>query len=164
MKETRFNDGETSPNGDLFAGYMHSKWRDGNPGFYFQIVNTDGNYTVNNCFGMNLPNGSSWLNETTFYLVDSKLNVIYEVTRDLASSSLTRKVIFSLEVASFPSGSILDGMAIDSAGNLWVCCSGASCILCINPATGNLVYRLEVPHPKPTACIFGTDMFNFIML
>lgn len=55
-----------------------------------------------------------------------------------------------------------DGAVTDAAGNLWVACWGAGCVICLNPA-GAEIKRIALPALQPTCPAFGgpdlTDLF-----
>lgn len=55
-----------------------------------------------------------------------------------------------------------DGAVTDAAGNLWVACWGAACVICLDPQ-GTETQRLSLPATQPTCPAFGgsdlTDLF-----
>ena len=50
---------------------------------------------------------------------------------------------------------MLDGMTIDSKGNLWIAHGEGGAIVCYNPSTGKEIQRVELPVRRPTSCTFG---------
>ena len=48
-----------------------------------------------------------------------------------------------------------DGMTIDSEGMLWVAMCHGGMVVRINPQSGELVQRVDVPCVETTACAFG---------
>ncbi len=183
LKGMRFNDGKCSPEGELFAGFMHTKWREGNRGYFFKIIqgissNADGSShspksMLKNILpreGVHLPNGTAWLGNDTMFLVDSAENEITRLTfAALDGVSVTskrvveRKLIYKLPQQSIELGYLLDGMTIDSKGKLWVALCGAGCILRIDPTTGQEVFRLHLDVKNPTSCTFG-DFLLWVLL
>lgn len=173
----RFNDGECNPRGELFAGYMHSQWRDGHSGhlFYLSPVPSSIDCASENeqpkalvsVFSeeepVHLPNGSVWLDNQTQFFIDSKHNVIYRLDYNIDSNTagstrlrlVGRTVVYSLSEAWREQGGMMDGMAIDDENLLYVAVTNAGCILRIDPASGQEVSHINLPCKKPTACCFG---------
>ena len=60
-----------------------------------------------------------------------------------------------LQVVTAEEGIVLDGMTIDSKGNLWIAHGEGSAIVCYNPTTGKELQRVELPVKRPTSCTFG---------
>lgn len=159
----RFNDAKCSPDGTLFAGYMHTKWREGNRGRVYMINNILNCEQVLEAKQIHLPNGSAWsgpakstINE--LYLVDSGANVIYRflsVEKDGKKSLIGRRPIFTLSPESVQAGHMLDGMTIDNEGMLWIAVSGGGMLIHVDPKKGEVLSRLKVPSLKPTSCTFG---------
>jgi sugar lactone lactonase YvrE len=165
-KWRRFNDAECSPDGVLFSGYLHPFWKDGSKGTYFMVDCDQQNAQLKPVLlpiPVALPNGSAWLNNETFYLVDSGSSEIFQITIDRNSSNedgvtvLEQTSIFQL---SREDSVVLDGMTIDSENHLWVALCGAGCILRINPAAKKEVYRLRLPFRNPVSCTFGNTTFR----
>lgn len=178
IKGMRFNDGKCNPDGELFAGYMSTKWREGRRGYLYRVIqgvpansSADGSAgmpksVLKNVLpreGIHLPNGTAWLGNDTMFLIDSAEN---EVTRllfapiegglDSTAKRVTeRKLIYKLPQQSIDLGYMLDGMTIDNKGKLWVALCGAGCVLRIDPATGQEVFRLHLDVKYPTSCTFG---------
>lgn len=65
IKDTnsRFNDAKASPDGVLYCGYMHLKWREGNGGHFFKMKNDGSNalQTLLKPIEIGLPNGLAWV-------------------------------------------------------------------------------------------------------
>lgn len=54
-----------------------------------------------------------------------------------------------------PAGGGPDGMTIDTDGNLWVAVFGAGGVYNIDPRTGKLLRKIEIPSPQTTSVAFG---------
>lgn len=85
IKDTnsRFNDAKASPDGVLYCGYMHLKWREGNGGHFFKMKNDGSNalQTLLKPIEIGLPNGLAWVSKNSkessnMYIVDSMKNTI----------------------------------------------------------------------------------------
>jgi sugar lactone lactonase YvrE len=174
-KGMRFNDGKCSPDGELFVGLMHTKWREGNRGFFFKLIHgithsTDSESGLPKSMlknilprdGVHFPNGTAWLGPDTLFLVDSAENEITRLTFvgvdgiEIATKRISeRKLIYKLPQSSIDLGYVLSGMTIDSKGKLWIALFGAGCILRIDPTSGQEVFRLHLEVKTPTSCTFG---------
>jgi gluconolactonase len=176
-KGMRFNDAKCSPSGDLFAGYISRHWRDGSRGFLLKYVQglgpklhgapgeTDITAILKDVLpmdeGIHMPNGMAWHGDEFMYIVDTGAGEISRLEFEVPEGGgaplrlIDRRCVFKLPEAAVSSGYVLDGMTIDSKGKIWVALTGAGCILRIDPATGNEVFRLHLTHKKPTSCTFG---------
>ena len=63
-----------------------------------------------------------------------------------------RSVISTKDIDASP-----DGMAIDSAGNLWIAFCHGGCVVCYDPRTGAELRRVEIPCLETTACAVGGE-------
>lgn len=182
-KGMRFNDAECSPDGELFAGFMHSKWREGHAGQYFRLLlnssaTIDAIHAPLNAFesilpkeeSIHLPNGSAWNDDEVCFVIDSKQNEIFQLEFDNTTTNpFTRKCIgkrsvYQLSEELRKAGGMMDGMAIDADGMLWVAVTGTGLLLRIDPLTGTELGRVQLPCKKPTACCFaGSDLQELIV-
>lgn len=148
--EIRFNDGKCSPAGSLWAGTMSTtgKWKAG----ALYRIGYDGKFTKM-IDSVTTSNGIIWSpDETKMYYVDTPTSVVIEYDYDKKTDSIAnpRTVIRIPRELGYP-----DGMTIDRNGNLWIAHWGGSGVYCWNPATGNLLARVEVPAKNVTSCAFG---------
>ncbi len=176
-KGMRFNDGKCSPDGELFVGLVHSKWREGNRGFFLKLIHSRApdieselsKSMLKNILpreGIHFPSGTAWLGPDTLFLVDSAENEITRLTFvgvdgiEIVTKRVSeRKLIYKLPQPSIDLGYVLSGMTIDSKGKLWIALYGAGCILRIDPTSGQEVFRLHLDLKTPTSCTFGADIF-----
>ena len=70
---------------------------------------------------------------------------------DVVDGELTNRRPFVTHDTGHP-----DGLAVDSAGNVWVALNGAGRIRCFSP-TGSLLAEVELPVRLTTACTFGGE-------
>ena len=174
QKWRRFNDGECNPDGILFSGFLYPYWvkNDNLQANYFQVDVYRESSVLREVIlptGVYLPNGSAWLNSSTFFLVDSKIGEIQRIVLDMEFLSkpeldviyaLEQKCIYKLPENELAEGKLLDGMTIDSTDHLWVALSGASCLLEIDSSSGQELRRVPLPCKYPVACVFGMSMTN----
>jgi sugar lactone lactonase YvrE len=154
-KETlagRFNDGKCDPRGRLWAGTMASK--DGvatgslyrlDPDFQCHVIQTD----------IGCSNGITWSKDhSTLYYIDSFKNRIEAYDFDAESGDIDNLRIIREEPKT-NEHPIFDGMTIDTEGRLWVARWFGSCVQCIDPRSGKILEKIEVPVRKVTSCWFG---------
>jgi sugar lactone lactonase YvrE len=172
QKGMRFNDANCSPSGELFAGYMHTQWRDGNKGYLYRLIipaslQSDDEYILEDILSgaderPHLPNGQAWKDEFTHYLIDSGGNQILQLKySDAENVPLTRRkiinrhVIFTLPEELKSAGGMMDGMTIDVEGLLWIAVTNSGIVIRVNPFEGTIVSTIALPCKKPTAVTFG---------
>ncbi len=153
----RLNDGRTDPAGNFWVGSMKNNvLPDGQlgevgagEGVLYRIA-PDGAVTEWRR-DLGISNTLCWSpDRQTFYFGDTLSNEIYAFDYDPAEGSISGERRF---FADFHRGSP-DGSAIDSAGFLWNCRFGGSCIARIAP-DGSLAEVIEMPVTNVTTCTFG---------
>jgi len=150
----RFNDGKCDPQGRLWAGTEATT--DGvatgslyrlDPDFQCEVIQT----------GIGCSNGLAWSHDhSTFYYIDSFKNRIEAYDFDSDSGSISNLRIIR-EEPNDETAPFFDGMTIDTEGRLWVARWAGNCVQCIDPGSGEVLERIEVPVRKVTACWFGGD-------
>jgi len=161
---TRFNDGKATPQGVFIVGRMNRAWRDGQPGKLFAMDlrvpgNTFGLLTILGPTEVCCPNGMDWdQDKGLFYFIDTADSVVrsYPVDENGVPKRSQDGVLVGVkDVVTAEEGIVLDGMTIDSKGNLWIAHGEGSAIVCYNPTTGKELQRVELPVKRPTSCTFG---------
>lgn len=141
----RLNDCAVDPDGGLWIGSMDIEQRD--PiGAVFCLDLQHGLTRVLN--GLVVANGMEWSADGyTFFVVDSAPKTVsaYRI------GALSKKVLREYSGEEMP-----DGMAMDSAGNLWVAIFGGGRIDQLGP-DGQLLSSVSVPMPHPTSCALGGE-------
>ena len=104
--------------------------------------------------GMGLPNGIAWsaTGETVYY-VDSVARAIYQADWRARDGTLHNARLLAQTPANLGRP---DGIAVDIAGNIWVCQFNGGCLLHYS-AEGHLLQNVEMPVPRPTSCCFGAE-------
>lgn len=134
----RFNDVIADPQGRVFAGTMHDEnFGDGRL-YRFDV---DGSYrAVLSHIG--LSNGMGFSPDlSTFYYVDSTpANTLYEFDYSAETGEITgQRALHQNDIAG-----VLDGMAVDAQGNIWIAHWGGACIRHYSPA-GQFLARVDFP-------------------
>lgn len=104
--------------------------------------------------GIGLPNGVAWsANGDRVYYVDSVARSIYQAGWDAESAQCIapRRFVETPAELGRP-----DGIALDIAGNLWVCQFNGGCLLHYS-AQGHLLQKIDLPVPRPISCCFGGE-------
>ena len=156
VPENRFNDGKCDPAGRFWAGTMNLDPENHTTGALYSL---DGQFVVTkHLSNIGVSNGIVWSADAdTMYYADSLSGVIDAFDYDLERGTISnRRVVFQVpkELGA------ADGMAIDSADRLWVAFWGGWCIGCVDPTSGSLLEKIEVPVAQPTACAFGGKDFR----
>lgn len=149
MAGRRFNDGKCDAAGRLWAGTLAI---DASPdqGALYRL-DTDGALEeIEN--GFHICNGLGWSPDSRrFYLADSGRRQIYVYEYDLATGTLSNKLVF----ATFSdSEGMPDGLAIDAEGHIWCAMWDGWAIKRFAP-DGRLDRTIGLPVPRPTSCSFG---------
>lgn len=155
IKGARFNDGKVGPDGAYYAGTTDDS---GNGAFYRL---SDGVLTelFDHC---ECSNGLDWSSDLKkLFYCDSRKQKIEVFDFCLYKHNVSnRRTVFNIP----ESDGSPDGMTIDAAGNLWVAVWGGWCVLNINPSTGEILKKIEIPVEKVSSCCFaGEDMKDLII-
>lgn len=154
----RWNDGKVDSLGRLYAGVMITE-NGGNP---FEI-NTGKFYRfdarsrtfVQQLTGLYISNGLTWSEQTKkFYFVDSGAYDIKEFTMDEDGNVVSGKVLFDLKENGKKTVHFLDGMTMDTEGNLFVAVFHAGKVLKIDPK-GQVIQEIIIPTKQITSVAFG---------
>lgn len=150
LPQWRTNDCKASPAGRLWCGIMHMSQHNGNG----SLLCLDNDLSLNSVLkGQSIPNGIVWNAEgIRLYYADSGRSCIEEYGYD----RLTGAIYLIKTAVQIPEEmGVPDGMTIDSEGRLWVAHWGGFGVYVWNPATGELVDKVDVPVPNVASCTFG---------
>ncbi len=155
--EVRCNDARADPRGSLWIGTMWNNVnKDGSPGEIKNghgcLYRVDPDQTSREFRrDLGIANTLAWNPQhTTFYFADSMANIVYQYDYHSTSGEIDNERPFFRD---FGRGSP-DGSAMDSAGFLWNCRYGGSCIVRVAP-DGHIDRIVEMPTPNITTCTFG---------
>ncbi len=147
--ENRMNDGKCDSAGRFWAGTMDEDMRPGAGGLY----RLDRDLTVTTVLsGVSVSNGLGWSpDDRTMYYVDSLERAIDAFDFDAQRGGLTnRRRLVAIEAED----GMPDGMAVDSAGFVWVALWGGGAIHRYGPA-GELDLVVRLPVTQVSSCTFG---------
>lgn len=149
---TRFNDGKCDPAGRFWAGTMEDAETGLKIGGLYSLENGTATKHLSEVL---ISNGIVWnAAKDKMYYIDSPTFEVVSFDYDLATGAISNKqtVIQFSEDQGAP-----DGMSIDSDDNLWVCMWGGWGINKVDPASGKILLKVDVPACNVTACAFGGD-------
>ncbi|MEM8944713.1 MAG: SMP-30/gluconolactonase/LRE family protein [Planctomycetota bacterium] len=151
LSENRFNDGKCDPAGRFWAGTMNLDPGNHTTGALYSL---DSELSVRKHLSdVGVSNGIVWSADAkTMYYADSMSGVVDAFDYDIHQGTISnRRSVFHVpdELGA------ADGMSIDAEDRLWVAFWGGGCVGCIDPHSGQLLSKIEVPVEQPTACAFG---------
>jgi sugar lactone lactonase YvrE len=148
--DNRFNDGKCDPAGRFWAGTISTVKKTGDAALYMLDAEKQVHPKYPNVTNSN---GLCWTEDTkTFYYIDTPTKKVRAFDFDNATGEIAheRIVIDTSHINSSP-----DGMAIDTAGNLWIAFCRGSMVMCFDPGTGKDLEKIHLPVSGVTACAFG---------
>ena len=111
---------------------------------------------------LTIPNGLAWnLQGDIMYFIDSPSREVrvFEFQVEAGRRGVLLKTI------PFPTEwGTPDGMTIDQNDHLWIACWGGSAVVCMDPASGKLLAKVELPVPHVTSCTFGGNDLNTLYI
>lgn len=154
LKGVRYNDGKVGRDGRLYMGTFS---RAASAAFY--RMDHDG--SIHELFdGVGNSNGIAWdENRSVLYYNDTPTRRTDAFDFDVQTGTLSNR----RTVITYPDG-LPDGMTIDAEGNLWTALWGGHAVVCVQPQTGSIIRRIEMPVSQPTCCVFaGKDLDKLVI-
>jgi sugar lactone lactonase YvrE len=146
----RFNDGKPDPRGRLFAGTIAydgsdkkaALWRIEPDLTFTKLIDQVGN-----------SNGLGWSpDEKTFYWTDTKTGCVFAFDYDATTGDIAnRRVVVEVDKSIGRS----DGLTVDAEGFLWTALWAGHAVARWNPASGEMVAKVECPAANVTCPAFG---------
>ncbi|KAG7165085.1 Regucalcin-like 1 [Homarus americanus] len=136
LPDNRFNDGKCDANGRMWAGTMS---QEEDPDHHGSLYRLDGDRTITKMVDkLTLSNGMAWTEDnTTMYHIDTNEYKVNAFTFDLTTGTI-------------------NGMTIDTDGNLWVAGFGSGTIFNIEPSSGKVLRKVgELPSSETTSVSWG---------
>ncbi|XP_004930716.1 regucalcin isoform X2 [Bombyx mori] len=153
----RFNDAKADPRGRLFAGTMGHEYEPGKfdlkKGSLYRIDPDGSVHRLES--NIDISNGLCWdLQRSAFYFADSFEYTIRRYDYDVETGSIANaKTVFKYSDHGLEG--IVDGMTIDTDGNLWVANFDGRQVLKIDPRGGKLLQKIPIPALQVTSVTFG---------
>lgn len=152
IKGLRFNDGKVAPDGRLYLGTFS---RDRSAAFY--CMKSDGEI-IELFDGVGNSNGLDWSPDGKQMYYNDTPTGKTEVF-DFCDGTLKNRK----DIIKYTHGNP-DGMTIDSDGNLWVALWGSGLVVCVNPKSGKIIKKLELPVSQPASCAFAGDDLKCLVI
>ena len=159
LPDMRFNDGKCDPVGRLWVGSMHLSAQPNAASLY----RLDADRSIERVLDdITISNGIAWaLNHRTMYYIDTPTNCVQAFDYESSTGHITNPRV----VVTIPKGEgHPDGMTIDEEGMLWVAHWGGNKVVRWNPATGEMLQKIDVPAPHVTSCAFGGDNLSTLYI
>ncbi|XP_967668.2 uncharacterized protein LOC656019 [Tribolium castaneum] len=156
LAKNRLNGAKVDPYGRLWAGTMGAQDANG------QTIPKQGSlYSLTNgrlkreFKEVGISNGIAFdLDANKMYYVDTLIPAISAFDYDGESGEISNKTtVFKLECSCI--NGLPDGLTIDTDGNLWLAVIFGSLVLKIDPRTGQLLKKIQMPTPQITAMTWG---------
>ncbi|MEP7280275.1 MAG: SMP-30/gluconolactonase/LRE family protein [Bacteroidota bacterium] len=158
IANNRANDGKCDSEGRLWLGTMDVQASQNSGALYC----VHGNSITPRLTLLTLSNGMAWLlDNNRFYFIDSPQRKIDAYLFDAVTGTIhfERTAVEVPEAMGMP-----DGMCIDEEGMLWVAHWGGHCVARWTPETGELLYRIELPLPQVSSCVFGGENLDELFI
>ena len=150
--DNRFNDGKCDPSGRFWAGTISTVKKAGDANLY--MLDKLGNLSLKVNRVTN-SNGICWnADATLMYYIDTPTQEVLAYPFQSESGEIGEpKSIFHTGRENLEGSP--DGMTIDNEGMLWVAMCHGGMVIRINPESGELLRKVELPCVETTACAFG---------
>jgi sugar lactone lactonase YvrE len=159
LPNNRFNDGKCDPEGRFWVGSMDVNATAKKGALY----SLDHDFSVHNRLSdLSISNGLAWdTDKEIMYFIDTASRNVtsFKFNSKTATISGPKTIIEVPKEHGYP-----DGMAIDGAGMLWIAHWGGANISRWNPATGQLLTKVEVPALHVTSLCFGGEQLDTIII
>ena len=159
LKGRRFNDGKCDPAGRFWVGSMHMQQKTGEASLY--TFDAHGNTEIKKD-SVTISNGIVWTaDKKTMYYIDTPTAQIKAFDYDNSTGAISneRIAVTVSENLGFP-----DGMTIDSEDMVWVGMWNGNAVIRLNPKTGEVLQKIEVPAHNVTSCAFGGENLDTLYI
>ena len=150
--DNRFNDGKCDPSGRFWAGTISTVKKEGDANLY--QLDQSGLLTLQ-VSGVTNSNGICWnTSKTEMYYIDTPTQKVVTYEYDDQTGKLGGSRV-AVDFRDLNTEGSPDGMTIDEEGMLWVALCHGGAVVQVNPETGELLQKVELPCVETTACAFG---------
>ncbi len=151
----RFNDGKVGIDGCYYLGTSASDFS----GAFYRLQKNSIELLFDGC---SCSNGIDWsIDGKTMYYCDSNLHKLekFDFSEKEHGVWARKKIMDIPEEAGLG-----DGMAIDADGNIWLAIWGGSALWHINPESGKILKKLEIPAKQVSSCCFAGEDFRDLII
>lgn len=157
--DIRFNDGKCDPAGRFWVGTMHLAVKENTAVLYRLNKKGKAEQVLDQ---LTISNGIVWTADSkTMYLIDTPTGNVqaFDYHQERGEIKNGRVVIRIPSSEGHP-----DGMTIDEEGKLWIALYGGWGVVCCDPASGELLEKINVPVPNTTSCAFGGEKLDTLYI
>lgn len=159
LPDNRFNDGKCDPAGRFWAGTM-SRSRLPAAGALYCLDSGVG--ILKKLERVSLSNGLDWSPDgRRFFFIDTPSGRIDVFDFEPASGEISNRRTL---IECPPEWGMPDGMTVDRDGMLWVGFWDGSSVRCIDPGTGGVLCRIDLPCSRVTSCCFGGENLEHLFI
>ncbi|XP_053604628.1 regucalcin-like isoform X2 [Plodia interpunctella] len=165
--KNRLNDGKADPRGRLYAGTMGHEEP---PGVFVQeagslfVLERASARARTLAARVGISNGLAWDERNrAMYYVDSMDKHIRKYDWDPDTGNISN-MTYVFDFVKNGIAGVGDGGTIDTDGNLWWCVFDGSCVLQIDPNTGKVLRKIDIPAKQVTSCTFGGPNFDTLFV
>ncbi|WP_202915826.1 SMP-30/gluconolactonase/LRE family protein [Pontibacter pamirensis] len=156
----RFNDGKTDPSGRFWVGTMAYDVKEGAAALYRMDKDKSFHRVVDN---VTISNGIMWsADKRTMYYIDTPTLTVQAFDYDDETGEISKGRVV-IRIPASLNGSP-DGMTIDAEGKLWIALWGGSAVIRCDPATGEIMQRVDVPALHTTSVAFGGENLDILYI
>lgn len=151
IEGNKYNDGKCDATGRLWIGTMDNNCAPKKANFFVY----DGKEGRKVLDSVTISNGVAWsLDGTKMYYQDTPTLCVsqFDFDEEKGAISNRKEIIRIPDELGTP-----DGNTLDEEGMLWVANWGAACVTRWNPATGEMLQKIDVPALNVSALAFGGD-------
>ncbi|XP_049805375.1 regucalcin-like isoform X2 [Schistocerca nitens] len=117
------------------------------------LLDTDSRTAVPKVSPVSVSNGIAWDGNVMYYS-DTSSYVIAAYDYDVDTGNISnRRIVFNITEAGIEG--VMDGMTIDSEGKLWIALFNGWRVIRMDPRTGKVEFKLDLPVQRPTSVSWG---------
>ncbi|XP_049803797.1 regucalcin-like isoform X2 [Schistocerca nitens] len=155
-RDNRINDAKADAAGTLWAGTLGPIVNNEitpEKGILFSLAKDRS--TKTHATKISISNGFAWSSDNkTMYYIDSPTRKIDAFDFNITEGKIgNRRTVFDFKEQAVEG--LPDGQTIDTDGNLWVACFGGKQVIQVDPRTGRLLRRVEIPAQNVTSVVWG---------
>ncbi|CAG0889214.1 unnamed protein product [Cyprideis torosa] len=165
----RLNDGKCDPTGRLYTGTLSPlALNETRPDLFLYRLVPESEHELLRmevaADNVILSNGMAWSEDLSLmYFADTVFNTVDIFDVDVETGALSnRRTLFNATEAGV--AGFVDGMTIDNEGFLWVAMYTGFAVVRIDPTTGDVADRVELPVPNVSSATFGRENLDSMFI
>ncbi len=148
----RCNDGKRDPAGRFWIGTMSQSGKEPGVGVLYRLDNGILSKVLDN---LTIANGMGWTaDRRTMFYIDSPTREVWAFDFDETTSTISNR---RTAVVVPDNLGVPDGMCVGPDDTIWVAHWGAGCVCRWDPASGELLQRVNTGCPHTSSCALAPD-------